>query len=235
MSDPFQKLYDDIAARKHEATKVDPYVGGNGRIDRAIDIIRNEDFPRSGVLLDVGGANGNLGYALRDCFSRRFTLDIAEDCREPNRAKGNEFICENCDVNGLQYFHDGEVDLIVALDFIEHIIDPQRFARECHRVLRRGGMVLINTPNIQFWRHLNSLVVDGKFPHTSGDQEVYHGGHVAFYNMQDMLSIFEMFAEHKMWLRGLTPESPPPIWPSVSKVNLNQLSYADLIYSCKKV
>lgn len=238
MSDPFKDLYNEIAERKGESKKVGPYIGGNGRIDRAVDLILNEDFPRSGAVLDVGGATGNFGYAMREHFSQRYTLDIAESCRVPAESKGNTFICANVDLDGIPFpdeRSDGPVlDLIVALDFIEHIVDPQKFARECFRILKPGGKVLINTPNIQFWRHLHSLVIDGIFPHTSGDEEVYHGGHVAFFNMQDMKNIFNSFVHPRMHTRGLTPEMPPPIWTSISKAGNIQLSYPDLIFSCQK-
>jgi len=235
MNDPFKDLYDEIAERKGESDKVGPYLGGNGRIDRAVDLILNEDFPRSGAILDVGGATGNLGYALRDHFSSRTTIDISHHCRDAAVSKGNSFICANIDNEGLQVPPE-TMDLIVALDFIEHILDPEHFARECCRSLKSGGKVLVNTPNIQFWRHLHSLVVDGKFPHTSGDQEVYHGGHVAFFNFQDMRDIFTAagFIDMRMHTRGLTPEAPPPIWTSISRAGGVQLSYPDLIFSCKK-
>lgn len=240
--DPFQNLYDNISERKSSPHDFAPYVGGNGRIDRAVDLILNQDFPTSGTLLDVGGAIGNLGYALRNHFEHRITLDIAEACRGPAEAKGNAFLKANVDVSGFRdlecdfWIDDGKVDLIVALDFIEHIVNPERFAKSCHRALKPGGMVLINTPNIQFWRHLHSLVVEGRFPHTSGDREVYHGGHVAFFNYHDMVEIFgqQGFVEHRMNTRGLMPDPPPPLWTSVSKVPSIQLAYPDLIYSCRK-
>jgi predicted SAM-dependent methyltransferase len=84
---------------------------------------------------------------------------------------------------------DNSVDLVAALDFIEHIVDPENFARECFRVLKPGGEVFINTPNIQFWQHILTLI-GGKMPHTSGDKEVYHGGHLAFFTYEDMKEIF---------------------------------------------
>ncbi len=239
-TDAFTSLYDSIATRKREAKETGPYNGGNGRIDRAVDLIRTMDFPRSGAVLDVGGATGNFGYAVRDLFELRFTMDIASDCQLPAEAKGNIFILGNVDEDGLPFPDESStgpmIDLIVALDFIEHILDPGKFARECFRVLKPGGMVLINTPNIQFWRHLHSLVVEGVFPHTSGDQEVYHGGHVAFFNLQDMQNIFGAvgFKHHSMYTNGLKADPPPPIWTSISKVSNNQLSYADLVYSCRK-
>lgn len=238
MADPFKRLYDDIALRKDEANNAGPYTGGNGRIDRAVDLIRNEEFPRSGVLLDVGGATGNLGYALRDLFETTVVIDIADACRIPAEDKGNTFLDWNVDNQGLPDEYDGRIDLITALDFIEHVLDPEKFARECFRVLRSGGKALVNTPNIQFWRHLHSLVVDGVFPHTSGDREVYHGGHVAFYNFFDMKRIFTAvgFVEPVMHTRGLEPDPPPPIWMHVGSFSDKgkHLAYADLIFSCRK-
>jgi len=236
MPDAFKKLYDDLAARKGEESATAPYSGGNGRIDRAAALIRAGGFPTSGVLVDVGGATGNLGYSLRDLFPHRYVVEIAEACRAPALAKGSGFVLANVDAIGLSMFEQGSADLITALDFIEHVLDPEKFARECHRVLRPGGRVLINTPNIQYWRHLQSLVVNGVFPHTSGDTEVYHGGHVAFYNLHDMRQIFANagFADMRMHTDGLRFDPPPPLWIGVSLVPAVQMSVPDLVFSCQK-
>jgi 2-polyprenyl-3-methyl-5-hydroxy-6-metoxy-1,4-benzoquinol methylase len=239
MSDAAKELYDRIALRKDEAGSPHTYDGGNGRIDRAVDLVLNDDFTKGTLchLVDVGGATGNLGYALRDHFLNRTVIDIVEDCRGPAEAKGNMFMCCNVDLEGLP-IADEMADLVVALDFIEHILDPGRFARECHRILRPGGMVLINTPNIQFWGHLSELVQNGSFPHTSGDREVYHGGHTAFFNRRDMHTIFgdAGFTSHRMHTRGLKAEPPPPIWISLARYPdaTLQLSYRDLVFSCRK-
>lgn len=236
--DVFKKLYDDIALRKGERSAIDVYTGGNGRIDRAVDLILNEDFPRSGTLLDVGGATGNLGYALRDYFQNRHVIDITEECRNSAVLKGNHFWRINVDSQGLAGWRDEEINLITALDFIEHILNPEKFIKECFTTLSQDGKVLINTPNIQYWKHLESLVVNGIFPHTSGDKEVFHGGHIAFYNFFDLKMMFEAagFVDCKMHTRGLTADPPPPLWASVAKYpdKVQQLSYADLIFSCRK-
>lgn len=236
--DPFKDLYNAIAERKQERLQVNTYDGNNGRINRAVELINNDFSWQSSDLsvLDVGGATGNLGYALKDSnFKTKVVVDIVESCREPAESKGCKFYCANVDTDGLP-FDESTFDLVVALDLIEHIIDPEKFARECYRVLKNGGFVLINTPNIQFWRHLHSLVVDGVFPHTSGDKEVYHGGHVAFYNLRDLITIFSKagFKSHQMHTRVLNPDPPSPIWANISKISSKEMSYADLIYSSKK-
>ncbi len=42
---------------------------------------------------------------------------------------------------------DGAADLVVALQVVEHLWDVPRFLRECRRVLRGGGALVLSTPN----------------------------------------------------------------------------------------
>ncbi|GLW95844.1 class I SAM-dependent methyltransferase [Actinokineospora globicatena] len=42
---------------------------------------------------------------------------------------------------------DGTVDVVANLQVIEHLWDQEGFLRECHRVLRPGGRLLVTTPN----------------------------------------------------------------------------------------
>jgi len=44
-------------------------------------------------------------------------------------------------------FRDDSIDEVFAAHVIEHLYDPLWFLKECRRVLRRGGMVTVITPN----------------------------------------------------------------------------------------
>ena len=185
------ELYDKMAERKSAPKDFHTYIGDNGRVNRCVQLMRQGKIKTGGRLVDVGGGIGDLGYAVRaeNLFERTVNVDISEKNLVAASSKGNETRLGDVDRSGINYW-DEHADVVTALDFIEHIVDPENFARECFRVLKPGGEVFINTPNIQFWRHIMSIVA-GKFPHTSGDREVYHGGHLAFFTFDDLHEIFQ--------------------------------------------
>jgi 2-polyprenyl-3-methyl-5-hydroxy-6-metoxy-1,4-benzoquinol methylase len=236
-----EQLYNNMTERKHSVVHHQPYNGGNGRIDRFLDLIRDGSLPRGGVALDFGGSHGDLlDLALREkLFDDGYVADISWRSVEVARGRGLKAAVMDVDSRGIN-FSTEFFDCVVALDVIEHLVDPVNFARECYKVLKPDGWVFINTPNISYWRHLESLVCDGHFPHTSGDREVYHGGHLAFYNENDLVEIFETagFAGNRHTYADGQYDAPPHIWRNLlrergAKAD-SMLGYPNLIWSIKK-
>jgi SAM-dependent methyltransferase len=56
------------------------------------------------------------------------------------------------DMNRPLPFPDGAFDAVACIDGLEHLERPFDFVRECHRVLRPGGALLVSTPNISALR-----------------------------------------------------------------------------------
>ncbi len=229
------ELYAKMAARKDKPKDYEPYAGDNGRVNKCATLMRSGKIRTGGTLLDVGGGIGDLGCAVRDLFDHRITADIEYTSLHAATKKGNETLCFDVDKQGLFGVGDEEIDVVTALDFIEHIVDPENFARECARVLKPSGEVFINTPNIRFWRHIEQLWKQGTFPHTSGDREVFHGGHLAFFTYSDLRSIFEPagFSSVEQFKDEECFE-PPPSWvlAGVSVKNQHELVQKSLEFGC---
>ena len=244
-----EDLYYALSERKQEDRHLLPYNGGNGRIDRFLDLVRNNHAPRGGDVLDVGGSHGDLlELATREkLFDNGCVLDISEIAVKTAKARGLVAYKDDIDKNGFEQIRGDKnykgFNAIVALDVIEHLIDPIGFAKECFKALNHNGYVFINTPNISYWRHLQELVIGGRFPHTSGDKDVYHGGHLAFYNENDLIDIFSSvgFLKHQMKVFSVdSGEQVPHIWMNLLSGEKDQskkvrmLSQPDLLFMCKK-
>lgn len=206
------ELYSKMADRKFKPADMEPYSAGtNGRVDRCVDLMKAGKIRVGGRLVDFGCGIGDLGYACRELFDTRYAIDISTTNLMAAEKKGNIIHRHDVDRDGSLPVEDGSMDTVTALDFIEHIIDPESFARECFRLLSPGGHVFINTPNIRFWPHVEELLYNGTFPHTSGDREVFHGGHLAFFTYKDLCSIFAGagFIRPEMFMDDEGYRSPP--------------------------
>jgi SAM-dependent methyltransferase len=60
-------------------------------------------------------------------------------------------------------FDDRSVDVVLAGEILEHVVDTQAFLGEIHRVLRPGGAMVLSTPNILWWKHRLALLA-GRYP-----------------------------------------------------------------------
>jgi 2-polyprenyl-3-methyl-5-hydroxy-6-metoxy-1,4-benzoquinol methylase len=58
-------------------------------------------------------------------------------------------------------FADGEFDAMVSIEGIEHLENPSFFVRECARVVKPGGLVILSTPNVDSYRSRRSAHFHG--------------------------------------------------------------------------
>lgn len=112
---------------------------------RCLDIIERV-WPQRGRILDVGTAGGSfLGVA------RQRGWQVA-GC-EPNRwlsEWGSQRYGVLIHVGTLfdMKLDDASFDVVTLWDVLEHTPDPKAVLRECHRVLRPDGLLVVNYPDI---------------------------------------------------------------------------------------
>lgn len=97
-------------------------------------------------VLDIPAGAGAFTQRLLQNNLQVFSADI-EDILQ---VKNSNFVM--ADMNLTLPFDDNFFDAVVCIDGIEHLENPFFFIKECHRVVRRGGTVIISTPNINSLR-----------------------------------------------------------------------------------
>jgi SAM-dependent methyltransferase len=107
---------------------------------RVLDLL--ETLPR-GTLLDVPSGEGALSVAAREMGFQVLAGDI-----DPKFFKAKGIECRYMDMNRVLPVEDQSLDYVVCLEGVEHLENAFQFTRECNRILKPGGRLVISTPNI---------------------------------------------------------------------------------------
>jgi SAM-dependent methyltransferase len=104
---------------------------------------------RPGFALDIGAAGGGNTRVLRARGWRSVALEYGAEGAAVARDRGLDVIRGDARFLPLPA---ASVDLVIALDVLEHIDDDARAAAEIHRVLRPGGTLFATVPcDMRLW------------------------------------------------------------------------------------
>lgn len=108
-----------------------------------------EQFVKNKVVLDAACGSGYGTYCLSKSGAKKVIgVDISKEtinyAKSKYAAKRIEFIVGN--VENLP-FKDGNFDVIVSMETIEHLQYPDKFLKEAKRLLKKNGFILLSTPN----------------------------------------------------------------------------------------
>ncbi len=109
--------------------------------DRIVEIFKG--FDCSGRLLDAPAGTGTISQKLKETGFDVVAADI-----NPHLFSAPEIPFKEADLNKTLPFEDEMFDFILCSNGIEHLEDPFHFIRECFRLLKGEGKILITTPNV---------------------------------------------------------------------------------------
>ncbi len=119
-------------------------------------------LPAEFQLLDAGCGSGGMLARLREKFPRATLVgfDASEHALSLTNARqlGVQLVCGSA--NQLP-FENEKFDVVLSLDIICHrSVDDSEALRESYRVLRRGGVLIVNLPAFEFLRGSHDVAVN---------------------------------------------------------------------------
>lgn len=109
-------------------------------------------------VLDVGGGMGRIAVPLAEhyqvhlCDISEAMLKQARETAQASNIPEERFTTSMVDAAQPLPFESSSVDLIVCLDLLVHLPDPQAAVHELYRVLKPGGVALIDASNsVPLW------------------------------------------------------------------------------------
>jgi len=153
-------------------------------------------------VLDVGCGNGSMLFRLTHKYVELYGVDIAPSRLEEARKTVAE---KYSDLPNKFYFHEGNLDqamefesdyfdTIICLTTLEHVYDVYLLVKELYRMLKPGGYVIAEVPNIAYLKYRIKLAF-GFLPVTSSPynwEEIgWEGGHIHYFTMKRLCELFE--------------------------------------------
>jgi len=148
----------------------------------------------NGELLEIGCGRGEFALWLKRTMPalKITAVDFSEAAiaiAKSNIADGDTNVCFMQDDAQALRFQNDSFDYVVSCECMEHVLSPQKMAREIARVLKPGGKFCLTTPS-----HLNGVLlawvrswITGK-PYNSGAGVQPHENFYFFWTVKKYLS-----------------------------------------------
>ena len=168
-----------------------------------------EKLPKNSPVLDIGCGSAPIGLALKERgFTELYAVEVDE------AAKDNAKEIYKTVTNNLETFGNQKFKLILLLDVIEHLPNPELFLRAVEKFIAPDGMILISVPNVAHWSVRIPLFF-GFFNYT--DRAILDRTHLHFFTRRSLIKLLNKFPDLFIEQTGATIEPaefllPRPIW-----------------------
>ena len=164
-----------------------------------------DNFQQGGSVLELGAGNGIVANSIlkqNSKISKYIISDLSENrvLGVKNTINDDRVEARKIDVENFDYESIEKVDAVIMVALIEHLIDPMATMKKIRKVLKPGGFIYIDTPNIADYGSRFKLL-KGNFPSTASKNEglltydnepvtLYDEGHLHYFtykSLSDML------------------------------------------------
>jgi glycosyltransferase involved in cell wall biosynthesis len=136
-------------------------------------------------ILDLGCGDGALDERLRKLGHTVVGVDVVE--REGVRERVDEFVRADLE-QGIPTEVGGDFDLVLAVDVLGHVRDPEMLLAAADQRLRRGGTMLVSVANFGHW-YPRARVLAGRFDYDR--RGILDRGHLRFFTRASAERCFE--------------------------------------------
>ncbi len=149
---------------------------------RLIGLMERSDRTGRQRVLDIGCGTGVNSARMREMGHEVFGVDISAEAIEKYNAAGMNGIVADIEADALP-FEDGFFDAVLMSEVIEHLYSTDAVIKKMGRVLRKGGTLILSTPNSAFFLY-RIIQMTGKTC-----TELQHPCHIRYFSMKSLASI----------------------------------------------
>lgn len=167
-------------------------------------------------VLEVGCNDGYIGELLVKGGNDVFGIDFIKEKLLTAEKRGLKV--KECDIEKEEFpYPENYFDVVVLGDVIEHIFDTDLLLEKCKKILKKGGKLIITTPNVaSLGRRIMLLLgmnpfleYSSKFPPVKGYPAV---GHIRYYTLNTLRSQLTYHGFKDISIQGGTMISFPMLF-----------------------
>lgn len=113
---------------------------------------------KTATMIDIGCGRGYLRAALSPYVQRYIGVDLVKHVDFPD---DQQLVVHDLDRPGIP-LPDACAELVIACEVTPCLENPRQLLRECVRLCKPGGWVIVHNPNLRSWFSLISLVFTGE-------------------------------------------------------------------------
>lgn len=134
-------------------------VAGGPRFDHRVRLALDLVPTGATRVLDLGAGDGFVSAELAARAGAGLGVAVDVAAPEPLCARRHPVSRVTARLPGPLPFRDGSFDVVVSLETIEHLLDPDGLLAEAHRVLAPGGRLILSTPRLDSLLVVASLLL----------------------------------------------------------------------------
>lgn len=177
-----------MSLSKHQSQIYDNFEFNGYEFEKFKKILPYLKKVKNPKIVDLAGGEGQF-YDLLSKYKSDMDYTIVElSQKQRNIAKKKGIKTLSMDLAKKFKFKDNSFDIIIASEIIEHIFDTKYFLSECNRILRKGGILVITTPNIATIGNRLGLLI-GNRPSCIDARVEGSPGHIRAFVKEDLVKL----------------------------------------------
>jgi SAM-dependent methyltransferase len=132
---------------------------GHVRLDHRVELALDLVPPGARRLLDLGAGDGFVSARLTAAGGAAVGVSVDVGAPTPLAPHVRPVSQVTARLPGPLPFRSGAFDVVVTLETIEHVLDPDGLLEEARRVLAPGGTLILSTPRLDSFLVVGSLLL----------------------------------------------------------------------------